>query len=107
MEITSQYSDLDYQKAQRRVHKLKRFYTHLVVYLIVNTFLIISQIIQLDSNQSIFQFSIFSTAFFWGIGLLAHGLNVFKISLFMGENWEENKIKEFMEKNKNQSQSWN
>jgi len=30
----------------------------------------------------------------WGIGLLAHGMNVFAI----GKNWEEKKIQEIMNK---------
>jgi hypothetical protein len=43
----------------------------------------------------------FSTAFFGGIGLAAHGLSVFLPSLIMGKDWEEKKIKELMEKEKN------
>jgi hypothetical protein len=40
------------------------------------------------------------TAFFWGIGLLAHGLSVFVPNWIMGQNWEDRKIKEFIEKEK-------
>ena len=107
MENLSQNTDLEYQIAQRRVQKIKRFYTHLLVYLVVNTFIIVDNVNDLGSNDSIFQFSIFSTAFFWGIGLLSHALNVFSFNIFLGENWEEKKIKEFMEKDKNQSKNWN
>ena len=107
MENTYQNNELEYQIAQRRVQKMKRFYTHLSVYLIVNSFIIINTINDLEINETIFKFSIFSTAFFWGIGLLAHALNVFNFNLFLGENWEENKIKQYMEKDKNQSKNWN
>ena len=106
MENLSQNTDLEYQIAQRRVQKIKRFYTHLMVYLSLNSFFIINNIYNLRNNDSIFQFSIFSTAFFWGIGLLVHGLSVFNFSFFLGEKWEEKKIKEFMEKDKRQSQNW-
>jgi hypothetical protein len=44
----------------------------------------------------------FSTAFFWGIGLLAHGLSVFGRYVFFGQNWEEKKIQELMDKDKNE-----
>ena len=36
----------------------------------------------------------------WGIGLLAHGLSVFVPNWIMGQNWEDRKIKEFIEKEK-------
>jgi hypothetical protein len=40
------------------------------------------------------------TAFFWGIGLVAHGFSVFVPQWFLGNDWEERKIKEIMEKEK-------
>jgi 2TM domain len=43
----------------------------------------------------------FSTAFFWGIGLAAHGLSVFMPTMILGKDWEDKKIKELMEKEKN------
>ena len=107
MEILSENNNQEYQIAQRKVQKIKRFYTHLIVYLIVNTFIIAQNIKNLDAGESVFKFSIFSATFFWGIGLLVHALNVFSFSLFFNEKWEEKKINEFMEKDKKQSQSWN
>ncbi|MBT8188621.1 MAG: 2TM domain-containing protein, partial [Croceitalea sp.] len=32
----------------------------------------------------------------WGIGLIAHGLNAFGYNPILGKDWEERKIKEFM-----------
>ena len=60
-----------------------------------------------DPGETYFQFKNFMTAFFWGIGLLAHGLTVFVPNWIMGQNWEERKIKEFMEKEKNNQNQWN
>ena len=107
MENLPQNYNQEYQDAQRKVRKMKRFYRHLLVYLIVNAFIIMSNIQKLDVGESIFRFSIYSTAFFWGIGLASHALNVFGFNLFFNEKWEENKIKEFLEKDKKQMQSWN
>jgi len=41
-----------------------------------------------------------STAFFWGIGLAFHAYGVFGKHLLFSKDWEERKIKEFMEKDK-------
>ena len=55
----------------------------------------------LGEGESYFQWHNFITAFFWGIGLLAHGLSVFLPGMILGNNWEERKIRELMEKEKN------
>ena len=49
----------------------------------------------------------FTTPFFWGIGLLFHGLNVFKHNFHFFKDWEERKIKEFMEKEEEDQKSNN
>lgn len=36
--------------------------------------------------------------FFWGIGLLIHALRVFDRFPFFGNDWEQRKIKELLEK---------
>jgi len=36
----------------------------------------------------------------WGIGLVAHGIGVFGLSGFLGADWEERKIKQIMEKDR-------
>ena len=93
-------NQIKYEKALQRVKKIKGFYTHLVVYLVINLMLVIVNVQNLDKGESYFQFKNFQTAFFWGIGLLAHGLSVFLPNMILGNNWEERKIKELMEKDK-------
>lgn len=95
------YDEIKYQEAAKRVKKIKGFYTHLTVYIVVNTMIIIVNVQNLDEGESFLKFKTFSTALFWGIGLAAHGLSVFLPSLIMGKDWEEKKIKELMEKEKN------
>lgn len=89
-----------YDNALKLVKKIKGFYTHLLVYVVINTMIVIVNIQNLDANENNFQMQNFATAFFWGIGLLAHGLSVFGPNIFLGKNWEERKIKELMEKEK-------
>jgi len=92
-----------YELAFKRVKRIKGFYIHALVYVLVNAFIIISSFNRSEIGTEVFfKWGTYSTAFFWGIGLLAHGLSVFGRDLFFGDDWEERKIKEFMEKDKNE-----
>lgn len=91
---------IKYDQARKRVKEIKSFYTHLVVYLVVNLMIVVVNIQNLDPGETYFQFKNFTTAFFWGLGLIAHALSVFLPSVLMGKNWEERKIKELMDKDK-------
>jgi hypothetical protein len=92
-----------YELAYKQVKRIKGFYVHVLVYVSVNIFLIGSQ--YYDGTWGIEKFvrwESFSTAIFWGIGLVAHGLSVFGRNLFFSTDWEEKKIKELMDKDKDQ-----
>lgn len=101
IEIMNTQDEIKYQEALKRVKKIKGFYTHAIVYVFVNIMIVFLNIKNLEPGETYFQFKNFMTAFFWGIGLVAHGLSVFVPNWIMGQNWEERKIKEFMEKEKN------
>lgn len=93
------YSEVDehkaYQTARKKVDNLKGFYSHLMVYLIVNIF--IATAIVWNTNIELFSFSALSTALFWGIGLIFHAIGVFGEDFFFSKDWEERKIREIME----------
>lgn len=100
---------IKYDIAKRQIHKIKGFYRHLTVYIIINSFIVILNISNLDSGESYFHWKNFLTLFFWGIGLFIHGFCVFAFPQLLGRDWEERKIKEFMEKDKqgvNKFQKW-
>lgn len=82
--------------AQKKVKKIKGFYIHALVYVIVNLFIIVSN--SISSAKGFEDKDGYMTAIFWGIGLLAHALSVFGEDIILGKNWEERKIKEIMEK---------
>jgi hypothetical protein len=97
--------DERYRLAYKRVKRIKGFYVHALVFVLVNAYLIVSSYDHTQySDKDSFNWGAFSTALFWGIGLLAHGLSVFGRNIFFGQNWEERKIQEFMEKDK--SEKW-
>ena len=95
-----------YLKAKHRVEKLRAFYTHLTVYVVVNgaiyAFKIIRNLSRGESfEEAFFDFSISGIWLLWGIGLALHAFAVFGLPRILGDNWEEEKIKEFMENDKN------
>ena len=84
-----------YKEARRRVRNLRGFYTHLVLYVLVNAGLVI---LNLVTSPGRWWFG-WATAG-WGIGLLAHGLAVFAFGGWLGADWEQRKIREYLERDK-------
>ena len=87
--------DESYERAKKRVEELKGFYGHLIAYIVVNVFLAIVNLLTTPG----FWWFLFVT-FFWGIGLVAHGLSVFTKRGIFSKDWEDRKIYEYMEKEK-------
>jgi len=85
-----------YIQARKKVEKIKGFYIHFLVYLVVNLFILTMIALNIDENENFWQFGHFSTAFFWGIGIVFHALGVFGSNFMFGSKWEERKIKEYM-----------
>jgi hypothetical protein len=90
MQSSNEYK---YRKAKERVGEIKSFYSHVIVYIIV-----LSLLVLLNYKTTDFPWVVFP-ALGWGIGLLGHGLGTFGHNLVLGKNWEERKIKELMERN--------
>jgi uncharacterized integral membrane protein len=84
--------DRKYQKALRRVRRVKGFYAHLVSYILVNLLLFL---INIMTTPDILWF--YWPLFGWGIGIVMHGLFVFGFGLWLGQEWEEKKAQEFMD----------
>jgi len=91
-----------YIKAKKRVEELKGFYKHVAVYVVINGFFI-GRRIYLDISygdsfiDAFTEISNYRLFFWWGIGLLIHGLNTYRYRFF-SKNWEERKIQEEMNK---------
>lgn len=97
-----------YERALEKVEAIKRFYTHLRAYIIINVLLLLlrAKIYKFfnDGDFTDVQFdrwldwNTYGTAIIWGIGLLIHGLYVFHYKFRFFKNWEERKLKEILEK---------
>jgi len=100
MEIIKDKNEIKYLEAKKRVKKLKGFYIHLTIYVLVNLMIVLINYQDLKPGESYFKYENFITLFFWGIGLLAHAMSVFVPQFVLGKNWEERKIRELMDKEK-------
>ena len=89
---------LKYAHAKKQVKKIKGFYIHALIYIVVNIGLVLTRSVFSDSEFG--SGNRYWTAGLWGIGLLAHGLSVFMPDFVLGKKWEEKKIQELMDKNK-------
>lgn len=90
-----------YERAKKRVQAISGFYKHLTAYVAVNLFILLVKYFQ-EGGDVLAKCETYSTAFFWGIGLVFHAIGVFYNQVFFGRNWEERKIREIMEKDKRQ-----
>lgn len=84
-----------YQRAQKQVDEIKGFYGNLLAYIFANGFMLY---INLKYSPEYLWF--FWPLLGWGLGLLFHGMKAFNYTPFFGKNWEERKLKEFMDKEK-------
>lgn len=99
--MKTQDAELDYIKAKNKVEKLKRFYTHFAVYLVINTVITAVKIMHNLKNgetfsEAFFDFATIITWLLWGIAIALHAFSVFGLPFILGENWEERKIEKFM-----------
>ena len=85
-------SEKRYARAKERVEKIKEFYIHFAIYLIM-----VPVFIWLNIRSTDFPWAIFPIAG-WGFGVLGHASEAFNYNPILGRKWEERKLREFMEK---------
>lgn len=90
-----------YFQAKKRVEEIKGFYGNLAAYIAVNTGLMVINL--LTSSEHLW---FFWPLLGWGVGVAIHGMKVFNYLPFFGKDWEEKKIKEFMEKEEKTKNTW-
>lgn len=91
--------DERYQRAKARVRKIRSFYNNVITFVLVNILLMVINLI--FSPRDLWFYWV--TAI-WGVVLLIQGINTFTIrEQFLGDAWEEKKIDEYLEKEKQRS----
>jgi len=94
-----------YFRAKERVEELKKFYSNLTSYVLVIAFL---AAINYYTNGWSYAWFLWA-AFGWGIGIVFHAVKAFQWNPYFNKDWEERKIKEFMDQDKggqNKKQHW-
>ena len=88
-----------YFRAKGRVLAIKKFYMSLMSYFVFIGFL---AALNYWTNQWRYPWFLWA-AFGWGIGLVFHAVKVFGLNPFFGKNWEERKIKEYMQEDESEN----
>lgn len=83
-------------RAKKKVDNLKGFYYNLLSYCLVIPFLIF---INLMTSREHYWF--FYPMIGWGIGIAFHAFEVYGNKIHLGKDWEDRKIKEFMDEDNN------
>lgn len=86
-----------YLRAVERVEEIKGFYSSLIAYCIVIPFLMYINFTYVPQFHW-FWFPMMG----WGIGLTFQGFKAFAYNPFLGRDWEDRKIQEYMNKDKKQ-----
>ena len=102
MGIVMESKESKYQRAKKQVEEIKGWYTHVIIYIVINTLLQFFYSGFFDSGRISDHFPWWvrlTTPFFWGLAVIGHGIYVHKGQVFKRfyKNWEDRKIKEMME----------
>lgn len=97
MKTSENIESTKYIKAVERVEEIKGFYSSLIAFCIVIPFLIYINLTYVPQFHW-FWFPIMG----WGTGLIFQGFKAFSCNPFLGKDWEERKIQEYMDKDKKQ-----
>ena len=95
-------SDAKYLRAKERVTEVKEFYSKLI-----RSILVIALLAGINYYTNEWRFMWFLWAAFGiGISLVFKAIKIFGANAFLGRDWEDRKIKEFMNEDENQKR-WN
>ena len=107
METEEQYRQR-LERAKKRVEELKGFFKHVKGFIIVNLLLLFIRSGILNfvtiNGQPLDDYvlrwvdlNFILTPVLWGIGLIIHGIYVYRYKFTFLKNWEEKQIKKFMD----------
>jgi len=83
-----------YIRAKDRVTQIKKFYVKVFKYTV---FILFFSMWSYWNNNEVSNWILW-VAFFWGIGLVFIAIKTFYFNSFFGDEWEERKIKEILNK---------
>ena len=84
----------EYKDAKKKVEEEKKFYQHLGVFVVMNTFFVILNLVT-SPNHLWFYWPLLG----WGLGLFLQGVRVFT-NFGFSKDWEEKRIDRYMKNNR-------
>lgn len=93
--------DNKYIKAKHKVAQIKKFYSSLIFYFIFVGFLAALNYYVDHWRNPWFLWA----AFGWGIGLFFQAMKVFSFNSLLGKDWEQRKLKQFMDEEEKHDQN--
>lgn len=91
-----------YLRAKEQVAEIKKFYTSVLFYVIFIGFL---AGLNYYTNEWSYMWFLWA-AFGWGIGIVFQAIKAYKWAPFMNKDWEDRKIKEYMDRDQQESNRW-
>lgn len=91
-----------YERAKKKAKTLRSFYFNLMAYCIVIPILVFVNLTYSPEFQW-FWFSMLG----WGMGVLAHAMEAFDFNPILGKNWQEKKLKQFIEEERQKQHKQN
>lgn len=99
------------KRAKKKVAEIKGFYIHLFVFIVINLFITVKNVIgSLQDGKTFWEafwdFGNFVVWILWGTGLLTHAIYALDYNPFFSKEWEERQIKKYMEEDKRESEKY-
>lgn len=95
-----------YIRAKEKLRHVKVFYVHLVGYLIVVTLCLYNlYIIEEGEYKDFIVWLLLTTIVSWTIFILIHAWSVYRWRVFFRKSWEERKVQEFLEEEKEENET--
>ena len=103
--IDNNQTDQNYVRARKKVELIRKFYKHLVIYVLVNIAISAVKVVDYMSDgftfeEAFFQLDVFIVWIIWGVFVILQAIKTFKAGTILGADWEERKIQEIMNENK-------
>ncbi len=107
--MNKEQAEKNYKLAEKKVKRIKNFYNHLQIFVIMMIILALFSSTIVDffesriSNEGSLQWvktNIWFNALLWFIGLAIHGVFAFKNKFKFIDKWERSKIDQIMKENK-------
>lgn len=106
MEKDRNSKDLMQEMAREKVQKIKNFYTHLFIF-VIGVIVYFSKT-YLGAPLNFWPIKFINSFFMWcwTFVITVQGIQLFLSQRMFGKNWEKQKIKEIIEKEKIKNQNW-